>query len=61
MMISDEKLDFYGVVFEGLNIRQLLQITFEQFLTDPDRYFNNAMAMREGDGMVIHEGMMTTV
>lgn len=44
--MSDERIDYYGEMFVGLNIQYVLHITFEQFLTQPEVYKKDARLLR---------------
>ena len=60
-MMDDEMLDYYGDMFLAYSIKLIKGITFEQFLTQPNKYIDNVVFLTQGNGLNIHEEMTTTV
>jgi len=61
MRISDEQLNHLADRFVGHRVRQILKITFEQYLTAPDRYDCMIAAFEHGAGITIQHGVPRVV
>ncbi len=59
--MTDDNLDFHAEMFLTFEVRPMLNITFQQFLTQPDFYIDRAIEMIYGDGLNIQGGMTVAV
>jgi len=61
MRISDQQLEHLAERFVGNRVRQILKITFEQYLTRPDEYDRMTAAFEAGYGVTIQNGVPRVV
>ena len=60
-MMSDDDLEFHASMFLAFDIKPVLNVTFQQYLSQPDFYINRAIETLYGDGLIIQGGMTTAV
>lgn len=60
-MMTDELLNYLADCYLALNVRELLRVPFEQFLTTPNHFIALAARLHAGDGICLHDGQQSFV
>lgn len=61
MRIQDEQLDLLADRFINNKVRQILKISFEQYLSNPDHYDGLVACFERGYGITIQYGVPRAV